>query len=282
VLYSHDFESGSSSITAGIAPNQLSLTSNTDFPGAKTLISLLNNTFSGDLGRKRAGFCQQFIRQKQTVFKEIQREIANRAASRGKKISCRKGCSFCCSLYVEASIKECEAIVYYLYLNAGLLASFLRRFAIWREKMSEAGDIFLQCLIALEEMRDVRYLHTPRQSLEELLQAYKKLNIPCPFLDRQECTIYEVRPYTCAIHCATSPAELCKPESLSPPELCKTMLPEEIFDLSFYCGELRDPGISLMAVTVYEIISGGYLYLSRVTGIRALAELAETAGEHSC
>ena len=244
------------------------------------LISRLSETFCGETGRKRASFYQQFIQQKQTVFKEINREIANRAASRSKKISCQKGCSFCCSLYVEASIKECEAIVYYLYLNTGVLVSFLRRFATWRRRMSEAGDIFLQCLIALEEIRDVRYLHKPTQPLEELLQAYKRLDIPCPFLDRQECTIYEVRPYTCAIHCATSPPELCKPESVSPPELCKTVLPEEIFDLSFYCGELRDPGISLMAVTVFEIISGGYLYLSRITGIKALTELAETAADH--
>jgi hypothetical protein len=64
------------------------------------------------------------------------------AQAKGERMTCRKGCFFCCLLHVEATIQECEVIVYYLYQNEDALKSFLKNYPRWRNKIRENGDIF--------------------------------------------------------------------------------------------------------------------------------------------
>ena len=94
--------------------------------------------------------------------------------------------------------------------------------------------------------------------------------IPCPFLQNKICIIYEVRPYTCAAHYVTTPAEWCNPLNKNQPKVYKFEPHDELFNLSFYFQSLSKPALSFMPITVYEILYGGFSYLSDITGLVSL------------
>ena len=112
------------------------------------------------------------------------------------------------------------------------------------------------------------------RAVADALLFYKIQNIPCPFLRDNICTIHEVRPFTCALHFATTPAEWCHPRNPDRAKVYKATVPSEMFDLSFYYGQLREPVFSFMPLTVYEILKSGFLYLSRLSGPETLASEA--------
>jgi hypothetical protein len=68
--------------------------------------------YKGNIGKQREEFCISYIRHKQVLLNRIQREILKQIKGSGEKVTCQKGCSFCCLLYIEANVQECEAIVY--------------------------------------------------------------------------------------------------------------------------------------------------------------------------
>ena len=193
-------------------------------------------------------------------------------ADSGETITCHKGCSLCCVLYVEASIKECEAIVYYLYQNESALSVFLQQYPKWRERIREYGDLFKRCEQTLHQKRGVGDSKETSRALADALLFYKMQNISCPFLHNNICLIHEVRPYLCAAHYVTTPAEWCSPLNPRQPKVYKATLGDEMFDLSFYHKRLSGPVFSFMPVTVYEILKGGFLYLSDITGLESLEE----------
>ena len=239
----------------------------------------LNRTiaYRGDIGKQREEFCIRYIRRKQALIRRIQQEIFRQIEGRGEEITCHKGCSVCCVLYIEANIQECEAIVYYLYQNPDALFLFLQQYQEWRNRMRQSGDPFRICENALYESREGKQTRNGEALLDALL-LYQELNIPCPFLHDGICMIYEVRPYVCANHYVTTPSvwcsarEWCRPLNPNQPKVYKTSTDEEISDLSFYCQRLVKPVIRFMPATVYEIINGSFMYLSTVTGIKGLAD----------
>jgi Fe-S-cluster containining protein len=232
-----------------------------DFPAVELNRQM---AYSHSLGRWRETFVGTFIRQKQSLLKDIDREIAFQLREDLQTLTCRQGCSACCSLYVEASLQECEAIVYSLYQDPPLLRSFLQGYTYWYEKMLPTWSIFLACRNLLNQARNGRGILSLEQELVKALQSYRELDVPCPFLAVSECSIYSVRPYTCAVHAAVSPAEFCLPASGAQPSILDIHLPEEIADLSFFLGELESPFVSSMAETVYQILSRGYDFLNGI------------------
>ena len=101
--------------------------------------------YKGRIGQQRRDFCISYTRRKKKRIEEIQSAQLEAAKARGEMIACQKGCCFCCSMYVEATIQECEAIVYYLYQDESVLKGFLHRYPQWRDSIRENGDLFKSC-----------------------------------------------------------------------------------------------------------------------------------------
>ena len=138
--------------------------------------------------------------------------------------------------------------------------------------MRLSGDIFYGCEQALDDKRIVGYDTSSQQALADTLLFYKMQNTPCPFLYSGICTIYEVRPYTCANHYVTTPAPWCNPLNPEQPKIYKTMIDDEFSDLSFYPRDLDKPSIIFMPLAVHGILKGGFSSLSDITGLKELAD----------
>jgi len=232
--------------------------------------------YQGSIGRQRKAFCISYIRRKQVIFEDIERDILKQVASNGETVTCHKGCSSCCVVYIEAGLKECEAIVYYVYQNPGVAVIFLEQYTQWQQQLAEYGDLATRCQQALGERRakDTGHAEATKQAVADALLFYKTQNIHCPFLHDHICTIHEVRPFTCALHFATTPPEWCSPRNPNAPTVYKAAAPDVLFDLSFYYGQLDELMFSFMPLTVYEILKGGFEYLSSLPGLETLASEA--------
>lgn len=216
------------------------------------------------MNKMQAQFYADYLKHKQAVFSRLEREIFDRTQHEHETISCHKGCAFCCSVYIEATLKECEAIVCYLYQNEQVLESFLIKYPDWRSRTKQLGDL---CTKNLGLVRNQEQCEEVYRSLTDASLLYKLQNIPCPFLNESSCSIYFARPYTCSAHFVTSPPEWCSPRDPREPKIYKGSFADEIADLSLYNEQLSHPGITFMPVKVYEIIQKDRASLLQYNGV---------------
>jgi hypothetical protein len=234
--------------------------------------------YKGNIGHQRENFCIAYTKFKKLNLTTIERVLNKKLQQSGKTADCRRGCYECCSLYTEVNIQECELIVYYLYNNESILSSFWDNYSRWREKLRKNGDIFRQ----LGDFWNKTITHVTSSSVEsvydEAATKYVKQHIFCPFLRDKICTIYEVRPYVCAGFISTTPREWCNPlhpkhelwyhlTAYCPPRIM-------LQDTSFYYKNLTRPVMTFAPLIVYEILKGGFSYLSNLPGIEGLASEA--------
>jgi hypothetical protein len=229
--------------------------------------------YSGDIGRKRRDFCIDYINRKKKIIKEIQADQTRSAAKDGETITCPKGCAFCCLLYMQASIQECEAIVYYLYQNESKLNTFLENYKGWRKKLRENGEIFRECAQAWIDKSATGAGEKEFQAFVGETKRYRDQDMHCPFLYNNLCLIYEVRPYTCVGTVASTPPEWCNPSNPKEPKIYHTQT-SAIFDKSFYYKEIKDVVLAFMPIMVYGILEDGYEMLSIATGLGDLDDKA--------
>jgi Fe-S-cluster containining protein len=229
---------------------------------------LLNRViaYQGAIGRVRENFCIKYTRLKLSVLKIIEDRIRETAASGGKVISCVKGCSYCCSQYVGVSLEEAETIVYYLYKHDNALKHFIEAYPAWKRKIYENDPIVPNISKAY-----TRTLRNPkkRDQLDKLAESYMDLNIACPFLDNNICSIYEVRPWGCAAGMSTSPQEYCQGSSANNPDMIIAN-PRELIVSAFYYGQKFNDVYLTLPVAVNEILCGGTNYLSTFPGLENL------------
>ncbi len=115
------------------------------------------------------------------------------AAEAGKTISCRKGCGACCRQLVPISRTEGERLLQLIEaMPAKRRETLTRRF--------DAADAAIEAA-GLKQRRE----RTDR----ELSVAYFALQIPCPFLEDESCSIHTDRPLVCREYLVTSLPELC-------------------------------------------------------------------------
>ncbi|MCJ7515381.1 MAG: SEC-C domain-containing protein [Dehalococcoidia bacterium] len=241
--------------------------------------------YKGTIGRKREAFCEAYLKYKQAKFIETNKDLIAQAKAENSTITCEKGCSACCSLYHEAIIQECELIVYYLLHNKEAYSKFLNNYSRWRQRVRQGGDIFKRAEQYWQqlstEMSQVKHFaqfleiqKSNSEKDEQIREDYEKQVIPCPFLDNQFCSIYEVRPYTCAGHVTTTPKEWCDPLNSMHTKVTELHYkPLEITEqVEFYYKNLGGPVFTFTPVVVYEILKGGFSYLSRLPGFKLLAQ----------
>jgi Fe-S-cluster containining protein len=228
--------------------------------------------YEGKIGRQREDFCIQYAKCKQERFREIEVGQIKRVEASGEAITCKKGCTFCCLVYVEASIQDCEAIVYYLYHNESVLSVFLDDYPRWKDSARRNGNLFERCEQAAYAWRVSGQSEEALQAFADALLFYKMQDIPCPFLHDHTCLIYEVRPDACAAHHATTPAEWCSPFHPNQPKVYRATPATGSFDVSLFYRRLDRPVFLCMPAAVYEILQGGYVYLSAMPGLEGLAD----------
>lgn len=108
----------------------------------------------------------------------------------------------CCELPVETSSIEVE----YLLPKIRSLAPNLReRLEVWRS--SPAGNLAVEletkALSVILGCFDI-------ESYIDMLRDYAKLEVPCVFLQRGRCSIYEYRPYQCRKLLVVSDPVICR------------------------------------------------------------------------
>jgi len=223
--------------------------------------------YKGRIGQHRRDFCVNFIEQKKNQLKELLSLQLEETSLRGETISCKKGCYYCCSAsaYVEATLQECEAIVYYLYHNNHVYESFIRKYPQWRDQIKK-NDLLDSCARFWEELSPEKTQEITMFMSKKEEKRYRQQSIPCPFLDNKLCSIYEVRPYSCICCVSVSPPEWCNPQSLKEAEIRKVypidFLLNMMSDYSFYYKNLERFAITFMPLVVYEILKNGTFYYS--------------------
>jgi Fe-S-cluster containining protein len=225
--------------------------------------------YQGKVGRMRAEFCLQYIARKQTVFKQMEKDLLAKTSAHGEAITCREGCAYCCSQYITGTLHEAEAIVYFLYQHPVLLDKFTLACKAWKEKINKNQDIFEKLQEYFGKLIIDGKTEANHRLYQEANTKYMAQNTPCPFLAEGSCSIYEVRPYCCASIVATTPSEYCRLAITDKPSVYVSYLrPKE---LPFF-RHTNDLVFVNIPQTVYELLNGGYGWMKGIPGLERLED----------
>ncbi len=113
----------------------------------------------------------------------------------GTTVPCKKGCATCCNYLVPLSIPEAFNLrETFLALPEG------RRNTIFNSFLNAAKSILQK------EQEDL-----PSMELDQLSRWYSQMNLTCPFLSDNACSIYNNRPVACREHLVTDTNLFCNP-----------------------------------------------------------------------
>lgn len=223
--------------------------------------------YSGRIGRMRAEFCRQYLLRKQTVFERMEKDLFEKTSTRRESITCREGCSYCCSQYISGTLHEAELIIYYLYQHEDVLSRFTMAYPAWRQQIKKNEDIFNKLETYFGKLVTEGESESNRRAYQEATTRYLSQNIPCPFLDNGSCSIYDVRPFCCASIVATTPGEFCSPVNEERPRIYGSSLrPKEV---PFF-RHTKDLVIVPIPLSVYQLLYRGYGWLSGIPGLDGL------------
>lgn len=120
----------------------------------------------------------------------------------GQPVTCAKGCSACCKIQ-PVPVTPVEAYGLLLLVEAmpePRREEILSRFRDCVERLDAAG--------VAETYLEGRPAASPEQA-QANVRRYLDLQLVCPFLEDDACSIYEIRPFTCREYFVTSPKEFC-------------------------------------------------------------------------
>lgn len=236
-------------------------------PGEDPFVRARQEAYSGKLGRRRRDFCQVYTDHKKSAITGLAEGLRKEARKLGAGISCVKGCSACCNVYVVATLQECEAIVYHLYHHDGALSHFLRSYEIWRGGIENIRDTFFEISRLQQKRMSHENMPPDDRAFDAGLVRYAEMGLPCPFLLDNACSIYEVRPYVCAGLVSVSPRDWCRPGHQQHSRL--KLLKAEVSmdrDMPYFASQESKVALTNMPALVYEILRYGWEFLARVPG----------------
>jgi Fe-S-cluster containining protein len=145
------------------------------------------------------------------VIQNLENAIVANAASdsdaAGKAISCRAGCGACCRQLVPISLFEAEALSQWLQtLPEDRLAALRDRFGRALTDLRNAGVI--NGIFDGSSDGD-------KSTRKQLGIDYFHAGVPCPFLENESCSIYNIRPLICREYLVTSPPIFCQEPTTS-------------------------------------------------------------------
>jgi len=144
-----------------------------------------------------------------TLTQATSRVALELATSQGSRVSCKAGCSACCRQLVVISLVEAQALADAVSaMPASRQQEIRRRFAEAIHRLESAG------MLDADEAKGDRPLldqdsGAAPPSVPALARRYFQLQIPCPFLEDESCSVYSERPLVCREYVVTSPAENC-------------------------------------------------------------------------
>lgn len=119
---------------------------------------------------------------------------------KGVFISCKKGCAACCRQLIPITHIETKGIIDVISrMPEQRRKTIIEKFEACSEKLSQAG--------LYEKVKNIGNLS--KDALTTLGIEYFNLQIPCPFLEDESCSIYKNRPLACREYLVTSPAINC-------------------------------------------------------------------------
>lgn len=227
--------------------------------------------YKGQVGRQREQFCLSYTAQKKAGIAAIEDRLRQNLADNNKTSSCTRGCNHCCRLFVTASLQECEVIVHYLYNHEDALTHFLRSFDTWKNRISRITRRFQAINDLHQKITAGQATAEDQQQFDKECGLYAQADIPCPFLKDNACSVYEVRPYTCASIISVSSAEWCSPDH--------PRHPEALYLKSSLQTDGRPPYLALPATCeilasmpslIYDILHDGYALLDTIPGLEGI------------
>ena len=231
--------------------------------------------YKGAVGRRREAFCQDYIALKKDRIAEMGSKLRLELVPASETISCRKGCVHCCKFYVDASLQECEAIVFYLYHHEEALVHFLSEFEVWEDRVQRIERCFRKLKILTEKSAMGLAMEEEKRIIYEELINYSLANIPCPFLAEGACSVYEVRPYVCAGVVATTPQEWCNPAHPNSSQVVSYKVGLQVStDMPYFAQAKSNVIFSSLPFLVHRLLEEGYDALSSVPGLEKLKETA--------
>jgi len=170
--------------------------------------------------------------------------MSARATREGAPVTCGAGCSACCRQLIPLS-----------EIEASTLTSHIR--ALPEPRQSQLRARFSATLQTLDENGLLDQLRHPAKaaSLHQLGLDYLRLELPCPFLEDNLCSIHPIRPLVCREHLVTSPPENCdKPTAET---VRKLPMPASVFgavlNLTRKPGTTSSPFVPLVLLLETEV-----------------------------
>jgi Fe-S-cluster containining protein len=133
------------------------------------------------------------------VSSDIVSQAAAVSVQEGKKVQCNSGCSGCCYYPLPVSVPE-----------AIFFVEHLQRMPF--EKRRPILEGFERNEVQCVNRSLIDPLRMCQSGIDNIQtgKAYFELNLPCPFLRENKCSIHTLCPITCREHNVISDAELCK------------------------------------------------------------------------
>jgi Fe-S-cluster containining protein len=129
-----------------------------------------------------------------TAVSEMGEVAANQL---GVTVSCTKGCGACCRTIIPLSPPE--AILIYELVES-----------MPEPRKSNIKKRFLSTVDQLKKQGLLKKLEDPSDPLLcKSDEEYFRQKIPCPFLENESCSIYEIRPSRCREYLVFTPPENC-------------------------------------------------------------------------
>lgn len=138
-----------------------------------------------------------------TLHTDILSKTIRKNENNGISVKCSKGCGVCCRQLVTISIHEAILLVY--------LADMLN--AEEKNRIRHAFDEILSKLERHNLLKDLIYYHLndfeDKESIARLQKKYWELQLACPFLVDNSCSIHPYRPLICREYLVSSEPGKC-------------------------------------------------------------------------
>ncbi|GAB7080824.1 hypothetical protein JCM14635_24970 [Megalodesulfovibrio paquesii] len=138
-----------------------------------------------------------------TLGNAILEQAESATSASGLTITCAKGCAMCCRQLVAVSLHEAALLGHLVcQLQPDEQARIRDASAAICSRLEQEG-----LLAALIHSHTAEFTNASR--LQELQRRYWALQLPCPFLLDEACSIYPLRPLLCREFLMTSPPAFC-------------------------------------------------------------------------
>lgn len=210
---------------------------------------------AGSYGAWRREYCKKYRETLVLARNNSYKSLVDNLSSK-KKITCRKGCTYCCFHYVAVPLAHAIVIVDHLYRKKELLEKFIHNYEKWSYKAYIISDKIdytrVRAFSSSMPINDIIAVTRP------LSMRYLEMDIPCPFLANDSCLIYDVRPWPCSGQYSISPPEWCN-HATANNAVIHQLIPADEDLLKFL--KLADPKLMIYEVTlpimIFKLLTEG-------------------------